>query len=74
MRRDQRKGTFHAKQRMEELRDRKARLATTEAAKAWCDRHGVPFDNNWLKAAIAAGYPHATGLTPQQKRAWFEAS
>ena len=66
------KGTVHAKRRMQELRDRKARLATTEAAKAWAARHGVPFDTNWLKAAKAAGYPHAQGLTQAQKRAWFE--
>lgn len=65
-------GSVHAKQRMQELRDRKASLAATEAAKEWTAAVGVPFDSGWLKAAVAAGYPHGTGLTSEQKRAWFK--
>lgn len=66
------KGTRHAKVRMAELRDTKARKATVVAAQAWCARHNVPWDTNWLAAAKAAGYPHATGLSQAQRKQWFE--
>lgn len=72
MNRWNRKGTVHAKIRMDELRARKAHLATVEASKAWCERNGIAFDRGWLKHAIEAGYPHATGLTEAQKKAWFD--
>lgn len=72
LRRDQKKGSFHAKRNMSELRDRKARLAVIEASKAWCERHGVEYTSEWLNAAKQEGYPHATGLSHQQKKVWFD--
>lgn len=50
------KGSFHAKQRMSELRARKARLATMALAREFCDAVGAKTYDETRAALVQHGY------------------
>lgn len=71
MKRWNKKGSFHAHQRMAELRHQKERLATTALIRAFNIRFGVQTFDDWKLVSVERGW--TSDMSETDKQAWFTA-